>query len=61
MSTYNDIEVGKVISTLKVIIDRVYVIGDGEERKVNVFLKGEDFEYATGQWGEFIRNLKVES
>lgn len=31
MSTYNDIEVGKVISTLKVIIDRVYVIGDGEE------------------------------
>ena len=29
MSTYNDIEVGKVISTLKVIIDRVYVIGDG--------------------------------
>lgn len=46
VSTYNDIEVGKVISTLKVIIDRVYVIGDGEERKVNVFLKGEDFEYA---------------
>ncbi len=46
MSTYNDIEVGKVISTLKVIIDRVYVIGDGEEYKVNVFLKGEDFEYA---------------
>lgn len=41
-----DIEVGKVISTLKVIIDRVYVIGDGEEHKVNVFLKGEDFEYA---------------
>ena len=31
MSTYNDIEVGKVISTLKVIIDRIYVIGDGEE------------------------------
>ena len=31
MSTYNDIEVGKVSSTLKVIIDRVYVIGDGEE------------------------------
>lgn len=46
MSTYNDIEVGKVISTLKAIIDRVYVIGDGEEHKVNVFLKGEDFEYA---------------
>jgi hypothetical protein len=46
VSTYNDIDVGKVISTLKVIIDRVYVIGDGEERKVNVFLKGEDFEYA---------------
>lgn len=40
MSTYNDIEVGKVSSTLKVIIDRVYVIGDGEEHKVNVFLKG---------------------
>lgn len=46
VSTYNDIEVGKVSSTLKVIIDRVYVIGDGEEHKVNVFLKGEDFEYA---------------
>lgn len=46
MSTYNDIEVGKVISTLKVIIDRIYVIGDREEHKVNVFLKGEDFEYA---------------
>ena len=46
MSTYNDIEVGKVISALKIIIDRVYVIGGGEEHKVNVFLKGEDFEYA---------------
>lgn len=46
MRKFVDIEVGKVISTLKVIIDRVYVIGDGEEHKVNVFLKGEDFEYA---------------